>query len=233
VGLARYFSNNAAPSHVTALHITPQSDVSPQEALMFERSSFAPAKQKAEEISLPIETKYRVSQDVTGEISRAVNKKSIDLLLVGGAKPLFGEKVLGGRLKNIIEDAACDVGVLSDKNFSSLRNMLIIVDPLEEKFVLDYGFTLARNSKAVVTVINSNLKNQQNTYFENAVETLQSTDNIQVVVLENRKLEEDFLEPFDLIVVSEDYWNNTIENMKPEIRNNFSYLIMHKYQQAK
>jgi len=233
VELAKYFSNQVAPSHVTALHITPQSDVSPQEALMFERSSFAPAKQKAEEIGLPIETKYRVSQDVTGEISRAVNKKSIDLLLVGGAKPLFGEKVLGGRLKNIIEDVACDVGVLSDKNFSSLRNMLIITDPLEEKFVLDYGFTLARNSKAVVTVINSNLKNQQSTYFENAVETLQSSDNIQVVVLENRKPEEDFLEPFDLIVVSENYWNNIIENLKPEIRNNFSYLILHKYQPAK
>jgi Kef-type K+ transport system membrane component KefB len=233
VGLAKYFSSSAAPSHVTALHITPQSDVSPQEAVMFERSSFAPARQKAEEIGLFIETKYKVSQDVTGEISRAVNRKKIDLLLVGGAKPLFGEKVLGGKLKNIIEDAACDVAVLSDKNFSSLNNLLVIVDPIEEKFVLDYGLTLARNSKATLTVINSNLQNKQNTYFENALDNLKSNDNIQVIIMENRKLDENFIEPFDLIVVSEKYWNNIAGNLKPEIRNNFSYLILHKYQPPK
>jgi Kef-type K+ transport system membrane component KefB/nucleotide-binding universal stress UspA family protein len=230
VGLAKFFSSEKSPSHVSALHITPQSDISPQEAVMYERSSFAPAKKKAEELRLPIETHYKVTQDVTGEINRLIHKKNIDLLIVGGAKPLFGEKVLGGKLKTIIENASCDVAVLSDKNFNTLRNLLIIVNPTEEKYILDYGFMLARNAKASVTIINSNLENKQTAYFINAVDNLQNIDNIEVTILENRKLEEDFLEKFDLIVVSDHYWNQVIENLKPELRNNFSYLIIHKHQ---
>jgi Kef-type K+ transport system membrane component KefB len=229
VGLANYFSDKSNPSHVTALHITPQTDISPQEALLYERSSFAPARQKAEEVGLSIESKYMVSHDVTDEISKAIKRKKIDLLLVGGAKPLFNEHVLGGKLKKIIDGAFCDVAVLSDKNFSRLQNLLIIIDPMTEKFLLDYGTLLAKNSKATVTIINSNLKNQQNNYFEHAVDTLQSFHNIQITMLENRKLNEEFLEPFDLILVSEDFWNATCENLKPEVKNNFSYLIIHKH----
>jgi hypothetical protein len=100
---------------------------------------------------------------------------------------------------------------------------------MTEKFLLDYGTLLAKNSKATVTIINSNLKNQQNNYFEHAVDTLQSFHNIQITMLENRKLNEEFLEPFDLILVSEDFWNATCENLKPEVKNNFSYLIIHKH----
>lgn len=233
VGLAKYFSDDTAPSQVTALHVTTQSDVSPQEALIYERASFGPARKKAEEVNLPLQTHYKVTDDVTGEIEKIINQKKIDLLLVGAAKPLFGEKMLGGKLKTIIENARCDVAVLSDKNFSLLRHLLIIADALHEKYVLEYGCRLARNAQASLTIINANLQNQTDTYLEQLIHILQTQHNIPVTLLENRKPDEDFLKPFDLIVVSDKYWNNTLEYAKPEIRNNFSYLILHKHDPAK
>ncbi len=228
IGLAKYFTENKEESNITALHITPQSDISPQEAVLFERSSFAPVKQKAAELNINLNTKYLVSQDVEKSIKKTLEESNYDLLLVGGAKPLFNEKVLGGKIKNILEASNCDVAILSDKNFSKLQNILILLDPVSEQYILDYGLLLASNSKSVITIINSNLKNEHPEYYTKALVTFKEKHPSPVLSLENRKLDEAFLDTYDLIVVSDNHWNNFIETLATEIRNNYSYLIFHK-----
>jgi Kef-type K+ transport system membrane component KefB len=228
IGLAKYFTENKEESNITALHITPQSDISPQEAVLFERSSFAPVKQKADELNINLITKYLVSQDVEKAIKKTLEESNYDLLLVGGAKPLFNEKVLGGKIKNILEASNCDVAILSDKNFSNLQNILILADSVTEEYVLNYGLLLASNSKSTTTIINTNLKNEHPDYYSKAVVSFKEKHPSPVSLLENRKLDEAFLDTFDLIIVSDNYWNNFIEFLATEIRNNYSYLIFHK-----
>ncbi len=227
VSLARYFTEKKEDINITALHITPQTDISPQEAILFERSSFAPVKQRAAELELNINTKYLVSQDVEKSIQKTIQENPYNLLLVGGAKPLFNEKVLGGKIKNIIEISNCDVAVLSDKNFSKLQNILIMVDAVSEKNIFKYGLLLAENANAATTIINTNLKNEHPAYYTETIIDFKTKHSAPVTSLENRKLDEAFLENFDLIVISDNYWNNIIESEPSEIRNNFSFLIFH------
>jgi Kef-type K+ transport system membrane component KefB len=228
ISLAKYFTESKEENNITALHITPQSDVSPQEAVLYERSSFAPVKQRAAELDINLNTKYLVSQNVEKSIKKTLEEDNYNLLLVGGAKPLFNEKVLGGKIKNILEVSNCDVAVLSDKNFSKLQNILILVDPITENFILKYGLLLANNSKSTTTIINTNLKNEHPDFYTNSIIEFKEKHPSPVVSLENRRLDETFLDGFDLIVVSENYWNNIIENLSTEIRNNYSYLIFHQ-----
>lgn len=227
VTLARYFTEKKEDINITALHITPQRDISPQEAVLYERSSFAPVKQRAADLELTLNTKYLVSQDVEKSIQKTLEENKYNLLLVGGAKPLFNEKVLGGKIKNILEVSNCNVAVLSDKNFSKLYNLLILVDAVSEKEILQYGLSLATNANAATTIINTNLKNEHPAYYSEAVVDFKTKHPSPVTSLENRKLDEAFLENFDLVIVSHNYWNNIIENEASEIRNNFSFLIFH------
>lgn len=227
ISLAQFFIDRQEEQSITVLHITPQSDVSPQDALLYERNSFAPIKQKADELNIDIVTKYLVSQNVEREIQKTVKEINCDLLLVGGAKPIFNEKVLGGKIKKIIENVSCDVAVLSDKNFHKLENLLIIIDPEKENRLLDMGLMMANHAKSMVTIINANLKNSHPAYYTDTIVKFKNNHPSPVTSLENRKLDESFLNSFDLIMVSELYWNNTIEEEETEIRNNYSYLILH------
>jgi len=44
-------------------------------------------------------------------------KKKCNLLLMGAARSVFNKNVLGGKVKNIIDQAKCNVGVFIDKDF--------------------------------------------------------------------------------------------------------------------
>ncbi len=231
--LAQFITGkNYSERNITALHITPQSDVTPGDALVYERESFAPIKSKAADLNIPINTHYLSSGSVEKEISKALRETNYQLLLVGGAKPLFNEKVLGGKIKNILEEAVCDVAVLSDKNFTKLESLLLIADPVNEPHIFDFGLMLAGNAKAALTVINANLHNQKPDGYDEIIQNFKNNHESPVMILEHRKLEESFLQRYDLILVSEDYWNNILENDETEIRNNFSYLIIHQAKKA-
>jgi hypothetical protein len=81
--------------HATALHISSSMDVNPVDRNDLERESFRPIRKESELLGLDIETVYKVSNDVPGDIVEVTNSGGYDLLLVGVGKPLLRGTVLG------------------------------------------------------------------------------------------------------------------------------------------
>lgn len=75
---------------VTVLHITPGTDTNPIYGEQFSTESFKGVFQEAEQLNLPIETEYKVTDNIEQGIVKSVNYNNFDFLLVGAGVSLSG-----------------------------------------------------------------------------------------------------------------------------------------------
>jgi Kef-type K+ transport system membrane component KefB len=75
---------------VTVLHITPGTDTNPIYGEQFSVESFRGIKDEAVTLSIPIDTEYKVTDNIESGIVKAVNHNNFDFLLVGAGVSLSG-----------------------------------------------------------------------------------------------------------------------------------------------
>ena len=113
----------------TAMHLTPSSEVHPTNALVFEQEGFALLKETAKDLNLNVHTKYKATDEVQNEILKTANKENFDLLLLGSARSVFTENVLGGIVRKLLSDCKCNLGIFIDRDFTTPKRVLAIVPP--------------------------------------------------------------------------------------------------------
>lgn len=86
---------DTAALNVTALHLSSSEDVNPIERADVERESFEPVKEEALRLGVPLDTLYKVSNDIGRDIVQVANSGAYDLMLVGSGKPLLRGTLLG------------------------------------------------------------------------------------------------------------------------------------------
>ncbi len=90
---------------VTALHLSPSSDINQFNAIEYERDSFKPIKREAQKLNMTVDTLFKSTQDIDKEISETANAGNVDLLLVGIGRSVYEGTLLGkilGFTSNII-----------------------------------------------------------------------------------------------------------------------------------
>ncbi len=75
---------------VTVLHITPGTDTNPIYGEQFSVESFRGIKDEASVLSIPIDTEYKVTDNIESGIVKTVNHNNFDFLLVGAGVSLSG-----------------------------------------------------------------------------------------------------------------------------------------------
>jgi hypothetical protein len=75
---------------VTVLHITPGTDTNPIYGEQFSVESFRGVKDEASVLSIPIDTEYKVTDNIESGIVKTVNHNNFDFLLVGAGVSLSG-----------------------------------------------------------------------------------------------------------------------------------------------
>jgi nucleotide-binding universal stress UspA family protein len=215
-------SNYTGETQIKALHISPRSDLSPDDARVFEKESFAPVKNFARNHNLTFSTIYLNSNDVYGEIIRTSRTEKPDFLILGSARTVFSKDILGGILRRIIHEAPCDVLVFNERNFKDIRSVLVVYFGNGDDYIFDYARMLNHNSGkkfyAYHRVI-ENLESSENlSNFEIPLEPVSGT-NI---------LEPGFLAGIDLLIVSEGNWKALEDKKNLPVEQFPSLLIIHK-----
>jgi Kef-type K+ transport system membrane component KefB len=146
IGANKHFS-------VTALHVTPNSQVNPFDAQLFEQESFEPVQETADELGVPLATKYRASDDVLWEVKDTIAHGNFDLLLVGGAKSLFSASETGGLVQSFLREVPSDVGVFIDKEFEVLGKLLLLLLHEQDLFLLKYASRFLENANLQLTIV--------------------------------------------------------------------------------
>ncbi len=75
---------------VTVLHITPGTDTNPIYGEQFAIDSFKTIKEEAETLKIPIDTEYKVTDNIESGIVKTANYNNFDFLLVGAGVSLSG-----------------------------------------------------------------------------------------------------------------------------------------------
>ncbi len=196
----------------TSLHISPRYDVSPQEAKIFEEESFAPLRQEAAQLGIEPTTIYMATEDVTGAIVDFATDFQPDLLLLGSAKSLFDDDLLGGKIAKILSDVETDVAVFHDKGLNEIREVLVIYYDQSDDILLSYAAMLSQKENLSTTVINLS---------ENEI-----TAPVPFILEQKTILSVEFVSRFDLLLVNRNKWKAILSSGSQWIAHGPSLLII-------
>jgi len=185
--------------HISALHLTPHTEITQSAALSYETNSFSQIRSLANVLKIGVKTIYKTTEDISKEIKRTSKKEKCNLLLIGAANPTINKNALGGKVKNIIEQVKCSVGVFIDKDFKELNKIIIISDYVLFEKMNSLCNILLQNSNCSITYVIPTAINNNSSYIKN--------DRIQYIpesLIEKNKLNE-----FDLLLTNINYFEQS------------------------
>lgn len=212
----------------TALHLTPNSEIDIRMANEFERQGFQPIKESASLLGIKLNTKYKVSDAVTDDITDEANKGEYDLLLVGASQSLFSKNELGGKVKSYLEDVKCSVGVLIDHNFRYARRIVFIVGRKSDFFMMKVVKHFIKNNNSLVTIIDLHHNiSKDNGIWHEIVEI--NEQKAEAIKLENSEsVNDSILINADLLLLSYETWQRKGSINKRLLQKTPSTLVLKK-----
>lgn len=211
---------------ISALHITPSTDLSYNEALLYESEGFASIKKTASELDINIATKYRISSDVSKEICHIAKFGMYDLLLMGAAKSLFSQNIMGGKIKSVIENTNCQTGVLFEKSLQNISSVILLIYFVTDRSLLSFIYQLHLNAMTEITIIDISGFRIDNPKFYQISKTVSLLNIPKIKIMDYKNIENNFLLMFDLVILSAAHWQKLSESNSTWIDNSPSILIM-------
>jgi Kef-type K+ transport system membrane component KefB/nucleotide-binding universal stress UspA family protein len=146
------------PFQLYALHLIP-----PAERASFHLrreedrggDALAPLLGRASKLGLEVRPLSFVSAEPGRDICRTAEAKQASLILLGWQVPLFGRTLLGGTVREVMEEAGTDVAVLVDRGLRQVRRVLVpFSGGADDAAALSLARRLQRSSGVEVTVWN-------------------------------------------------------------------------------
>ncbi len=209
---------------ITALHITPSSEVKPLDAILFEKEGFQPIRARAQLLDLKLNTIYKTTHEVEREILRTTQENKFDLILVGAARSAFTERMMGGKLSRVMEEGNASIGVLMDNGYVLPENILMLVSCEEDAFLLEYGKRFYKSSKSRITILS--LEHGEEIHFINTESKDYALTDEFNEVIKRRIPDKDLLDHFNLVLVSLDCWNELAKARTPWMKDCPSVLVI-------
>jgi len=225
---------------VTVLHITVGTDTNPIHGEEFSVESFKAVREAAENMNIPIETEYKITNNIGHEIVHTVNVDNYDFLLVGAGVNLPGKSLFkknffypGSLIKDktryFIENSKCSVGIFVNRDFSRITKTLVLLNDLNDVFLLRYARRLLRNNPAVsVRILDVNQLAATNEEIGQAVAALKEEFPASVKLSKNTHISPRYISGFSFMLISYPTWNKFTLSKNKELENIPSTLIINK-----
>lgn len=211
---------------ITTMHLTPSADINPNEAGNYEEESFRLVKQEAENLNVRIKTIYRATNDVSKEVMREAKKGKYDLLLVGSSRSVFSEDVVGGKVKNFLEETRGHVGVLVDKDFEVADRILVYLHDENDLFLVSFAERFVRNNNARITFMDAGQLIKKEAGFAKAFERLYSENPATAQLQESQSVPPGTIEGSNLVIISYSAWKDSGDNTEQWLSQTPSLLIL-------
>lgn len=224
--IADQLSHSRGPeTTITAFHLTPSSDINPKEARTYEEESFRLVRAEADTRGIKIKTLYRATNDINREIAREANDGVYDLLLVGGSRSLFSDDAVGGKVKTLIAETHCHVGVLVDRDFQSASRIVVILHDPGDLFLLSFAERLMRKKEVSAIVADPYQLIASNVTFSMAFEKL-NLENPGRLELRSESTQTNSNSSADLALISTTGWRRSRRDGNRFLPRDCSILIL-------
>lgn len=243
---------------VTAMHISPSSEIHTFNLEEYEKESFKPVLAEAESLNQKVTTLFKATTDIDSDITIVANKGEFDLVLIDIGRSIFEGTLLGKILgfttriinpesllntftgkeklfenspfdektQHILSKTEAPVGILVDKEFSSTDRVFITIFDPADAFLINFAQRLISNAGSQVTVLDADGMVKNNAEIKESIRAIEHNVPNHIKLLSQRKIEKEFLEEQDLMIISVDSWKKLVESRSTWLNNTPSLLIM-------
>jgi Kef-type K+ transport system membrane component KefB len=249
---------SASRSGITAMHLSPSTEINQYNSNEYERENFLPIKTEAKKLGLPLVTMFKPSQDVNKEITETANAGNYDMLLIGvgssvfegtllgkilgfttriitperlyetiiGKEKLFEETMFDEGTRQVLRNAKVPVGVYIDKDLEKADRIFIPIFSISDSFLLIYAQKLIQNNEAQIIILDASGVIKQNAELKETIRSIEQTAPNHITLFSENKLQKDFLEQQDLMIISMESWKRAVETQSVWLSNSPSTLII-------
>ncbi|WP_061248703.1 cation:proton antiporter [Leptospira alstonii] len=203
------FPEKKKEREVTAVHLSPDSNISEFHAEKYESSSFTPLKELAKDLNMRLRTIYKTSTNITKDIIRIVDEGKYKLLLIGAARSFFSDDILGGKIRTILNETDCNTGILFSSQLEDVKNIHILFGKEKDLELLQIAKRLAGNYNSRLSIVD--LNGSVNRISSRIKQNLKK-EKVKILTQESGASD---WKQFDLILCDLDIWEN-----HPEFRVN-------------
>ncbi len=142
------FGKKMKAAHVVAAHFTVGTDLNPLNAEQYARDSFSLVDEKASELELNVENRYRVTDKLVQDMIRLARKERPDMFLLGagskyrpdaaGGSGVLWLSLFRDKIDDVMEQVKCPVAVFVNRGYSGNVPVSFVLGGVIDAFLLTY-----------------------------------------------------------------------------------------------
>ena len=142
------FGKKMKAAQVVAAHFTVGTDLNPLNAEQYARDSFSLVDEKASELGLSVENRYRVTDKLVRDMIRLARKERPDMFLLGagskyrpdtaGSNGVLWLSLFRDKIDDVMEQVKCPVAVFVNRGYSGSSPVSFVLGGVIDAFLLTY-----------------------------------------------------------------------------------------------
>ena len=142
------FGKKVKAAQVVAAHFTVGTDLNPLNAEQYARDSFSLVDEKASELGLSVENRYRVTDKLVQDMIRLARKERPDMFLLGagskyrpdtaGSNGVLWLSLFRDKIDDVMEQVKCPVAVFVNRGYSGSSPVSFVLGGVIDAFLLTY-----------------------------------------------------------------------------------------------
>jgi len=150
-----------------------------------------------------------------------VNKSSREIFYPGS--------LIKDKTKYFVEHSNCSVGIFINRNYHSLKEVMVLLQDEKDDFLIRYAHRLLKNDPAIhITMYDEDRLIQSTSEFRNSYHSLNQHFPGSVKIVHNNRNNYSQFSRFSLMLVSYPVWNHLTLINSPKLENIPSTLIINK-----
>jgi hypothetical protein len=145
---------------------------------------------------------------------------------ITGKEPLFENTVFDDRTRQIIKGSKIPVGIVIDKDLEKVENIFLPIFSIHDSFLLVYAQKLIHHSDARIIILDAAGIIKQHPEIKESIRSIEQVAPNHIALHTERKLEKEFMQQQDLMIISHDSWRKAVETQSIWLTNTPSVLII-------
>ena len=162
---------------------------------------------------------------ILGYTTRIVNPDRL-MLKVAGKEKLFSNSPFDDRTQNILSNTNIPVGIFIEKNKTAWTRIMVPFYAQKDGFLIEYIQRLIKNSETQVIVTDPQNIIHKFPEVKEAIREIEQLVPNQIYLHNDQVIDEQFIQQFQLMVISTDGWKNLVDSRTAWLQNAPSILIL-------
>jgi len=162
---------------------------------------------------------------ILGYTTRIVNPDRL-IQKVSGKQRIFESSHIDDRTHTLVSNSKCPVGVFIDKNTGSFDQVIAPFYSEKDNSLMEYLLLLIKNSESQVTVSDPVGIIKKHTEIKESIRAIEQEAPNHITINSEKIIDEQFIEQFQLMVISVDGWKKLLDSRSSWIKQLPSILIL-------